>query len=280
MTKRRIGIVLNITIACTIFSFVLAIYASADETGVATPTAVPVALQVSNTPLRVILDTPTLIPTTGVVFTPTPTYTPTREGPAQLRVLGTDPVNVRSLADIESDILGTIRPEETYTVLGKLFMWYQIVFDSSPNGRGWVFEGLVEIIGDPAAVPDLSLATATPQLDPEIAAATQTQEALNVIPGGELTATANSRVIAPPSGDIASGVVGEEGSSNALPTFTYPPNLENQTFTLDTESNEATPVPNPAGSSSATSEGIAPIVPIVVLLGFGLIGLLVSSLRR
>ena len=245
-----------------------------------TPEAVAIArFQVSETPIRVTIPTSIPIPTSGSAFSPTPTFTPTNEGPIQLRVIGADPVNVRALADIESDILGTIRPEDTYSVIGKLFMWYQIIFDASPNGRGWVFEGLVEVIGDASTVPDLSVATATPQLDAQVVAETQTQEGINSVPGGDLTATANSRVIAPPVGNNESGS-GDSGASNVLPTFTYPPNLGIQVPIVN-ESNEATSVENVSGGSpTSTSNEIAPIVPIVILFGFGLAGLLINSLRR
>ncbi|MEQ8677956.1 MAG: SH3 domain-containing protein [Aggregatilineales bacterium] len=247
-----------------------------------TPEVVAIArVQVSETPIRVNIPTSIPIPTSGSVFSPTPTFTATNEGPVQLRVIGADPVNVRSLADIESDILGTIRPEETYSVIGKLFMWYQIMFDASPNGRGWVFEGLVEVIGD-VPVPDLSLATATPQLDAQIVAETQTQAVIDTVPGGDLTATANSRVIAPPIGNSGAeaGSGDSVNASNLMPTFTYPPNLDIQRPIVN-ESNEATPMPEVSGGSPvSTSDEIAPIVPIVILFGFGLAGLLINSLRR
>lgn len=239
---------------------------------------------VSPTPLRVQPPTRTPIPTDGLAATELPTFTPSPEGPVQLRVAGDSPVNVRSLADVNSDQLGQIIPEETYTVLGRFFMWYQIRFDSSPNGQGWVFGDLVEIIGDVSEIPDLSVATPTPALDAQVIAATETQTFINNNADAQMTATAEARVIAPPgeSGNLPGGNTdgNANSASSVLPTYTYPPNVPPVVPDIASENVEATATPPETTMSLDVSDGVAPIVPIVILTGIGLIGLLLSSLRR
>ncbi len=240
---------------------------------------IDVAQAISPTSIPVILPTPTPIATEGVLFTPTPTFTPTSEGPLQLQVLGDTPVNVRAQADINSEQLGTIRPEETYTVIGRLFLWYQIVFDSSPSGRGWVFGDLVEILGDEAEVPDLSVATRVPANN-TVDSGSNTD---NINPSSEigLTATANARIIEPPISNNGSSSTGDQNVGGALPTYTYPPNLPSFIPSSIVESEEATLIPeNDSPQLGGDSGGVAPILPIVILGLAGLIGMLISSFRR
>jgi hypothetical protein len=212
--------------------------------------------------------------------TATPTYTPTVPGRAVLEAKpDAGDVNVRAEADIGADKIGTIRAGDQYPILGKYFRWYQFQFDLAPAGRGWVFDELVNIIGDPATIPDLSV-EALPTDDPVIVGATQTQLALTQTPGGILTATENSRQLALPGTPAApSGAEAALSSDNAapLPTFTFPPDLIAAT---PVDLSLITPTLSPGFTSISVSEGVPPIVPIVVLGGFGLLGLFVSSLRR
>ncbi len=224
---------------------------------------------------------PTLAPPPiqGAV-TEMPTRTATVPGRAVLEAKAdAGDVNVRSQADIGSDIIGTIRTGDQYVILGKYFRWYQFQFDLTPAGRGWVFDELVNIIGDPSTIPDLSV-EALPTDDPAIVGATQTQLALTQTPGGILTATEDSRQLALPGTPAAPGGAEDAASSSnaaPLPTFTFPPDLIAAT---PVDLTMITPTLVPSFTSIAVSNGVPPIVPIVVLGGFGLLGLFVSSLRR
>jgi hypothetical protein len=212
--------------------------------------------------------------------TATATYTPTVPGRAVLEAKAdAGDVNVRAEADIGSDRIGTIRAGDQYPVLGKYFRWYQFQFDLSPAGRGWVFDELVNIIGDPSTIPDLSV-EALPTDDPVIVGATQTQLALTQTPGGILTATQNSRqLILPGATAVPGGADATAGDQNAapLPTFTFPPDLIAAT---PIDLTVVTPTLSPGLNAISVSEGVPPIVPIVVLGGLGLLGLFISSLRR
>ncbi|MBZ0295570.1 MAG: SH3 domain-containing protein [Anaerolineae bacterium] len=238
---------------------------------------------VTSTPARVVI--PTQAPEElqqQIGITATWTRTPTVVGPASLEAkVDAGEVNVRAEPDINSEKLGTIRNGDLYVVLGKRFRWYQFQFDTSPTGRAWVFDELVDIIGDESAIVSLD-PDAIATIDPVILAQTQTQQAITQTPGALLTATADARIL--PAPDAQGEVIfeGEDGEGQpivALPTFTYPP--DSMLFAVS-------PTPEAGGITTANPnmlpiplpEDIPPITPVLVLGGLGLLGLAVSSLRR
>jgi hypothetical protein len=204
--------------------------------------------------------------------TETPTRTPTVTGPALIEARNPD-TNVRSGPDISNDRLGQIQPEERYVVLGRRFKWLQIQFPNSPTGIGWVFEDVVNIIGDAALIPEISL-EGLPTTDPVIAAQQETLIAATLTPGGVLTLTAAS-FITPEGLFTTTQSVEEQGRTLApgevLPTFTYPP----FTNTPPTITNL-----QPSNGSSSTSGDFAPAIPALGLIGLGLLGLIIGIFRR
>lgn len=245
------------------------------------PTATPVQASLP-TPLPLI---PADIP--GATNIPI-TRTPTPEGAALLEAI--TEANVRSQADPESDRLGTIRAGDSYTVIGRYFRWYQFQYDQSPSGTGWVFDELVTIKGNPDRIPDLSLATPTP--DVNALQANSTLVVLTQTPGGVLTATAGVGALPLPiesSANNSGSTVDTSpnilvvGSQTPLPTFTIPPNLG--AVSPPIVSSSGTPSENPTASTVQISDfvipsRIPPILPILVLGGVGILGLLISSLRK
>jgi hypothetical protein len=237
---------------------------------------------VTSTPVRI--NVPSEVPPViDVVITPTATWTPTPSAVLIEVKEGAGDVNVRADADVESELLGTIRAGEFYPVLGRYFRWIQFQFDSAPTGRGWVFDELVNIVGDPSTIPDLSQGP-LPTSDPIIEAATQTQAAITSTPGGILTLTAESRIL-PVPGQVENGDVPGEAPSgtfrddapNILPTFTYPPDVVVVAPTeVETLQTATSPEPTPL----TVPDQLPPIVPILLLGGAGLFGLVVSALRR
>ena len=207
------------------------------------------AEQVALTPttIRIDIATTTPLPTVGQPPTdPPPTFTPTPEGPPQIAPKeGSSAINVRAQADIDSQVLGTIRPGETYVVSGRIFRWLQIRFDPSPSGIAYVYDELVDIVsGEEADIPDLTQSALPTQN--EVFNETATFEALLLTPGFELTQANDTQEIAAPS-----GVIVQEGEAPIiLPTFTYPPNL---VAAAPTEEGvvEATLTPEPAGNRVA-----------------------------
>lgn len=221
-----------------------------------------------STPAPVQLPTDTPSPTP---LPPSPTRTPTSQGPAFVEAINPD-ANVRSGPDLEFDRLGRIQPGETYIVLGRQFRWFQIEYPNSPTRTAWVFDAVVTLTGDLDQIPDLSQQD-IPTIDPNLAAAAETRIAISQTPGGLLTLTAEGGGTAPdglftttplPSQTLAPG--------ERLPTFTFPP------FTY-------TPIPieqlqQPVTVTSADDEPFAPAIPVLGLLGLGILGLLVGIIRR
>lgn len=236
------------------------------------------AQALSPTPDRIVIPTaaaPTLPP--AVQSTDLPTFTPTSEGQVQLEAKeGAGDVNVRREPDPDSDVVGTISFGERYTVLGRYYRWLQLRFEPSPNRTAYVFDELVNIIGDPAQISDITEVTPTPN-NPFLEA-TATFEALLQSPDGVLTITANAREIAPPGSTPNPAEDGESsGIVGVLPTFTYPPNVVAQ---MPTQAPAVTATPDPARISLTVSDGVAPVAPIVILGTLGVVGMLISLILR
>ncbi len=230
---------------------------------------------ITATPVRIRIPTQDAnAPAVQFDVTPTVTRTPTQTAIMLEAKADAGEVNVRAEPDIEADLLGTIRAGEFYPVLGRYFRWIQFQFDTSPSGRGWVFDELVTITGDISSIPDLSEAP-LPTEDTAAVAATETQVALTQTPGGILTLTAESRVL-PVPGQVTQASNVEEPETSVLPTFTYPPDIAAAAPTEIT----TTPTTSPEEPPFTVPNNVPPVVPIVLLGAGGLLGLVVSSLRR
>jgi hypothetical protein len=243
--------------------------------------------QLSPTPITVQINSPTPLP--QIVESVTPTFTPAAEELQTLPLLEAKKtageVNVRFEANIDSELVGTIAFGTQYVVTGRYLRWYRIAFEESRDGTGWVFDELVDVIGDTSTIPDLAL-TPVPTTDPTLAGATQTAAVLVLTPGAALTATASVREITGPVAAInADGttVVDPLGTplaeSTPLPTFTYPPEVA-LLATTDPGVGDAAVEPTTPPPLTLTPDDVPPILPIVVLGGFGLLGLAVASVRR
>ena len=236
------------------------------------------------TPLQVSLPTPLpILPTaTSLVNNVVPVErSPTPEGAAYLEAI--TEANVRSQADPESERLGTIRAGEQYTVIGRYFRWYQFQYSQSASGTGWVFDELVNVSGNTNNIPDLSATTPTPDI-----AALQNSNTLAQItqtPGGVLTATANVGVVPLPlPTNNGASVLPQDLAATILPTFTVPANVAVPNTSVTSSEGDgiiATPQLTEAQSSEIVLPSrIPPIVPILLLGGVGMLGLLISSSRR
>jgi hypothetical protein len=219
--------------------------------------------QVSPTPVQLQLPTTTATPGPP---TATPTRTPTSAGRPQVEALA-DGTNVRAGPDISETRLGQIYPGMTFAVLGKRFQWYWIEFPDSPNGTAWVHESVVRVLGEAGLIEEIDLES-IPTVDAGFLAAQQTAEAITATPGAAATLTAQAQIT--PTGiftaEPGSGPVLAPGQP--LPTFTFPP------FTV-------TPVAFPRTNPATTADtALAPIVFILALGALGMVGLLVSLMRR
>lgn len=216
-------------------------------------------------PVQLPSDTPT-----ATAPPPSPTRTPTSQGPAFVEALNPD-ANVRSGPGTDFDRLGTIQPGENYIVIGRLSEWFQIEFPLSPSRTAWVFSGVVSVNGDVDRIPDLSQQE-VPTIDPNIAAAAETQLAATQTPGGLLTLTA--AVGSSPEGLFTTTPLPSQtlAPGERLPTFTVPP----FTFTLI----PLEQLTQPVNSTTSADEPFAPAIPVLGLIGLGIIGLLVGIIRR
>ena len=227
----------------------------------------PLSSQVSTaTPAPAILATATTIPTiVPVLATPIPSNTPF----VGIQLEALERANVRSAPDVNSERLGEIVSGEFYPVLGRFFRWIQFEYRLGP---AWVFEELVIIHGDASQLSEINLLTTPESIDNDLIA---TLEIITQTPGGLQTATSQAQLIEAPT--TGSSVRIDTDSNNILPTFTFPAQFVNRD-----DDNDASLISTPAPLSTATSvpSDIPPILPIAVLAGIGILGFLVSIIRR
>lgn len=245
------------------------------QTGVA-------AQEATATPIQVQIITSTPVPVLEATLTPSFTPSPEVQSAVLLEAKASaGEINVRAEADIEADQVGKIRAGDQYIVTGRYFRWFRFRYE---NQEAWVFEELVDIVGDPSLIPDLSAAP-QPTDDLTAIAITATLALLQETPGAILSLTANTREIQGAVAVVGSGEVEgtqdeltPEAPRTVLPTFTYPPAVallvteEVETETLIDIAPEDE-LPNP------TVPDFPPIVPIALLAGFGMLGLIVSTIR-
>ncbi len=230
---------------------------------------------------------PTPIPVVPPTATPTnqpptaePTRTPTSEGPASARALN-EGTNVRASPDITAERVGQIDPNEAYPVVGRYFEWYQLQFPESPSGIGWVHQSVIEILGDELRIPDLN-AEQLPTVDPAIPNRQATDDAITQTPGGFLTLTAQAFITPEGVFTAAPGIQGNQSgpqSNSGAPAFAGG-QLPTYTFVNQTPTPIDVAAIRNSGAAPDAGGGLPPIAPIVGLIGMGILGLLISALRR
>lgn len=213
----------------------------------------------SATPVPAVLNTPTPAGQQPLPPTSTATLSPTPLPSVRLRALSNaGNINVRARPNLESEILGIIGDAAEFQVFRSYYRWYEFRYDASPNGRGWVYGDLVEIVGDSTQIEVIDDAA-------EIERPGQAEDLLNASADEEA-----ERTIAISTVQADSALSVELADITALPTFTRPaPTPASVTGQIQIE----------AGIQDALP-AIPPIVPIAVLGGLGLLGLLISALRR
>jgi len=236
--------------------------------------------QENPTPIVVQLASPTPLPVigAGAISTPMPTPTETPVGPVQIQVAeGQGNVNVRRDSDPESDILGVIAPGESYAVTGRYYRWIQFRFPNSPNGLGYIYDELIQIIGDPALIPDLTLVETA--LD---SVSVTGLEVTAVLPGADATATAAQRVLVGPVGVDPNATLSETSLNPdggvRLPTYTPAPNLGDLLSAANLEPTATTA--SDRIDLRETASNLPPLVPILLLGVIGTLGLFVSLVRK
>lgn len=222
------------------------------------------------TPIIVNLITPTPISAQQAIATVTPTFTPTSKGPVLLEVKeSSGSVNVRREPDPNGERLGSIENGTQYPVLRQYFLWYEFQYELSPTGRAWVYGELVDVIGEQSEIVSVDTLDTSTTDDTSI---TETWVAITSVSGGIETATADARVLILPTSESSdiSGII----ELTPLPTYTYPSNAIDLLQTTN---------PQIIEDSTQNSEKVeirtAPIFSILMLASFGILGLLINSLR-
>lgn len=210
------------------------------------------------TPVVAVIITPTAEGQDPPTPTSTATLSPTPLPAVRLRARSTaGNINVRALPNLESAVLGIIVDATQYEVLRNYYRWYEFRYDASPNGRGWVYGDLVEIIGDRSLIEVIDDAA-------EIESPGQAED---LLAGG--ADDESQRTIAISTVQAGADQSVELAVATVLPTFTRPP---------PTPASINDQVQIEAGIQNSLLQ-IPPILPIAVLGGLGLLGLLISAIR-
>ena len=216
------------------------------------------------TPVRVDLITATSSGFSPLAPTVTVPPSATAPGPALLEAReSAGRVNVRALPDPDSDVMGTIASGTRYRALRRYYLWIELSFDPAPDGRAWVFSELVDVSGDEAGIAIIEdfadvIAPAS-SFDEASAEADQPDEA-----------ESRTLIIATALDDSAAG----DWRQTPLPTYTYPPGLR---LALPTD---AATKPDEAAAGAANPTRVPPLLPIALLAGIGMVGLIVSGIRQ
>ena len=205
------------------------------------------------TPVPAILARATPQLAQALASTDTPAPSPTQQPSARLEALASaGEVNVRALPDVDSERLGAIVSGNVYPALRKYFRWYEFRYDLSPNGRAWVYGDLVRVAGDAA----------------QIVVIEDYAEIARGLGAGAAQAEDRSIELATLPSDAGQPV--SVLPASRLPTFT-PPAATQSAFGDQLRR---------ADRDGAGRADIPPIVPIIAMGGAGLLGLLISLLRR
>ena len=206
-------------------------------------------------------------------FPPTVTAPPTvtLPGPTFLQAPETaGNINVRAAPNLDSDVLGTISFGTLYPALRRYFQWYELGYEPSPNGRAWVYGELVDVTGDLNRIQvvenfaDISVIAADDE---------------NVQAGDGRAAADSaeaSRILVVSTADGRAGRSESERIASRLPTFTRPPDLP----ALIPTSHVGQEMTNEIDRRALQRSELPPLFPIVMLAGFGLIGLLINLIRQ
>lgn len=235
-------------------------------------------VRISDTPVRVIIPDATESAAPDNVLTATPTFTPTSPPPSVFLEAAAALGDIRVLDFPETGTyLGSLENGRQYPITGQYFSWIQFEYPPSPNGLGWVYNQTVRVIGDVSEIRIISNPNAANASPEENQTATAQAELLT--PSIAETASAEARILIVPT--LEATASGNQG--NFPPTFTPPPDAVLRVPTQIPD-DIAEPSPTPSLVDSAVSlvsnRRLPPIVPIALLVGFGMLGLMVNLIRR
>lgn len=227
------------------------------------------------TPIVVNLVTPT--PAGFSVLAPTVTMSPTATpaGPARLQAReSAGRVNVRLEPDTSSELLGTISFGTSYPLLRRYYLWFELSYELAPNGRAWVFSELVEVEGELDDVPAITDFAEIAKASDTVGQAEAGGNLNDPASAGEDADESRILVISPAADARQRGELA--AIATPLPTFTYPPDVP----TSFERENETALEHEAQGLGTVPLSDLPPLFPIAMLAGFGIVGLLISFIRR
>jgi len=234
---------------------------------------VVVGAQAQRTATAITVRLVTATPPGAQPFPPTVTSLPTATlpGPAFLQAPVTaGNINVRAAPNLDSEVLGTISFGALYPALRRYFQWYELRYEPSPNGRAWVYGELVEVTGDLDNIQVVDNFA-------DISVIPSDGNSLEAEDGGAAAESDDdSRVLVISTEDGAAGRSEAERMASPLPTFTRPPDLP----AIIPTGNIDAPTQNEARTDPGRRSQLPPLFPIVMLAGFGLVGLLINLIRQ
>jgi hypothetical protein len=154
-----------------------------------------------------------------------------------------------------------MKPGQQYVVRGRYYNWLWIDFSESPSGNGWVYDALVEILGDNALI-----ASVDPYAEPTAIGASGSS-AGGTAPDSQDQPTSDGRMLVLPTSVVTESF---ERSEGILPTFTP--------VAVSLEGLNPLAQANPLQSQQRGA--VPPIFLVVALIGFGTLGLVIGTLRR
>ncbi|MCY4018355.1 MAG: SH3 domain-containing protein [Chloroflexi bacterium] len=206
-------------------------------------------------------------------FPPTVTSIPTATlpGPTFLQAPVTaGNINVRAAPDLGSEVLGTISFGTLYPALRRYFQWYELRYEPSPNGRAWVYGELVEVTGDRdnvQVVDNFADISVIPDDDNSLEGEGS---------GAAAESDSDSRILVISTEDGAAGRSEAERMASPLPTFTRPPDLP----AIIPTGSVVRPTLDEIRTDPDRRSEFPPLFPILMLAGFGLVGLLINLIRQ
>lgn len=256
-------------------SFLLVFFSAVACVVFFTPQARVVAqVRISPTPVSASLPLPQAQPQAvqqeEVFLSPTPTVTPTEDPSVTLeRNPGVLAWNVYNLPDIEDGtLLGSLEEGGRYPVVGRYFEWLQFQYEDT---LAWIHQTEVIVNNDgniPPVDPYVTPTATSPGADAEL-----TRAAVTLTPGAFETLDAEARLITLP--ELATQ---ELENAGVLPTFTQPAEVAPRNAPAALQ--EAASNAFEDTISRAAAGRIPPLVPILMLAGAGLLGMLGSLWRR
>lgn len=222
--------------------------------------------RITDTPVSVVLPTSSAATSEATVVVADVTQTPDLPEVYLQANAPLDQIDVRDFPET-GNYLGALEAGRQYRILGQYYSWLLFEYPSGPNGKAWIYRPIVAISGDQESIPIVDPLVANLSVDQ--LAGTATVSLLQQTPGYAETATAQSREIIISIEETEEVILNEPAATYTPPAEIVP--LGEQTVEQENQA---------AQISLNLLNSIPPIVPILMLLIGGSLGLLSARMRK